>query len=106
MAEAEITQLQLLQQNLQNNLLQRQQLERQAAEIDSALNELETSPSAYKILGQIMVASKKEELQKELKEKKELLDLRVRNLAKQEQTLKQKSEELRQKVLENLKKKK
>ena len=59
MTEINITQLQLIQQNLQNTLLQKQQLQKQLTEIDSALKELETSPTAYKIIGNIMVASKK-----------------------------------------------
>lgn len=106
MAETDITQLQLLQQNLQNLLLQKQQFQKQSTEVDSALKEIETSETAYKIIGNIMVASKKPDLKKDLQQKKELLDLRLKTLEKQEQTLKQKTEEIQKKVLETLKKKK
>ena len=74
MSDADITQLQLLQQNLQNILVQKQQFQKQLTEINSALKEIATSETTYKILGNIMVAAKKEDLEKDLKEKKELLD--------------------------------
>jgi len=105
MAETDINQLQLLQHNLQNILLQKQQFQKQLAEIDSALKEIETSSNTYKIIGNIMVATKKAGLQKDLKQKKEILDLRLKNFEKQEQTLKEKAEELQTKVMEQLKKK-
>lgn len=106
MTETPLAQLQLLQQNLQHLFLQRQQFQKQLVEIDSALGELETSPQAYKIIGNLMVASKKPDLEKELQEKKELLSLRIKNFEKQEQNLTQKIEEIQQKVLDALKKKK
>lgn len=105
MTETDITQLQILQQNFQNILLQKQQLQKQLAEINSALKELETSPAAYRIIGEIMVASEKQELQKDLQQKKEILDLRLKNFEKQEQNLRQKIEGLQQKVLAQLKEK-
>tara|TARA_Y100000310_G_C20600692_1_gene772852 strand:+ start:462 stop:776 length:315 start_codon:yes stop_codon:yes gene_type:complete len=104
MTDADLTQLQLMQQNLQNILMQKQQFQKQLAEITSAVKEIETSETTYKILGNIMVATKKEDLQKELKEKKELLDLRLKNFEKQETTLKEKTEELQKKVMQNMKK--
>ena len=100
MDEININQLQLLQQNLQNTMLQKQQLQKQLIEIESALKGIETSTAAYKIIGNIMIASKKEDLQKDLKQKKEILDLRLKNFEKQEQTLKQKTEEIQKKVME------
>lgn len=106
MTEANLNQLQLLQQNLQNILLQKQQFQKQLAEFDSALKELETSSNAYKIVGNIMVASKKPDLKKDIQNKKEILDLRLKNFEKQEQILKQKTEELQQKVMEEMKQKK
>ncbi|MBR9683369.1 prefoldin subunit beta [Candidatus Woesearchaeota archaeon] len=106
MTQADFNQLQLLQQNLQNTLLQKQQFQKQSMEIDSALEELKDSSAAYKIIGNIMVASKKPDLQKDLQQKKELIDLRLKNFEKQEQMLKEKAEELQKKVMEQLKEKK
>ena len=104
MSETDIDQLQLLQQNLQNILLQKQQLQKQLSEIDSALESMKDSTSTYKIIGNIMVASKKTDLQKDLQQKKETFDLRIKNFEKQEQTLKQKLEEFQQKVMQQIKK--
>tara|TARA_Y100000310_G_scaffold331896_1_gene406402 strand:+ start:237 stop:551 length:315 start_codon:yes stop_codon:yes gene_type:complete len=104
MSDADITQLQLLQQNLQNILVQKQQFQKQLAELNSALKEIETSETTYKILGNIMVAAKKDNLQKELTGKKELLDLRLKNFDKQEKTLNEKTEELQKKVMAEMKK--
>jgi prefoldin beta subunit len=104
MPETDINQLQLLQQNLQNILLQKQQLQKQLNEIDSALESLKDSDSAYKIVGNIMVVSKKTDLQKDLQQKKETLNLRIKNFEKQEQILKQKLEESQKNVMQQLKK--
>ena len=73
--EQGIQQLQLLEQNLQNFLLQRQQFQAQLIEVDSALEELKDKKEAYKIIGNIMVKSSKTDLEKDLKKKKEILDL-------------------------------
>ena len=51
-----------------------------------------------------MVATKKDDLEKDLKEKKELLDLRIKNFDKQEKNLKEKTEELQKKVMAEMKK--
>ncbi len=59
--EQKIAQLQLYEQSLQNILMQKQQFQSQSVEIGSALKELESTEKAYKIVGNIMVASKKED---------------------------------------------
>lgn len=105
MNDQDIFQLQLLQQNLQNIVLQKQHLQKQLAEINSALEEIVSSPSVYKIIGDIVVASEKNSLKKELEQKKEILQLRLKNFEKQEQILKEKTEETQKKVLEKVKKK-
>ncbi|MFH1682206.1 MAG: prefoldin subunit beta [Candidatus Woesearchaeota archaeon] len=103
MAEAEISQLHLLQQNMQNILLQKQQLQRQSAELESALKELVSSPQAYKILGNIMVSADKENLTKDLQERAEVTKLRLKSFERQEEALKKKTEEIQEKVLANIK---
>lgn len=103
MSENDINQLQFLQQNLQNIILQKQQFQKQLTEMDSALKEIEDSENVYKILGNLMVASKKSEVKKDLQEKKELFGLRVKNFEKQEKNLKEKTEEIQKKFLEKVK---
>ncbi len=88
MNQSKIAQLQLLQQNLQNLLLQKQQLQNNLLELESALQEIKTSEKCYKILGHMMVASSKDTLFKELAEKKEMNNLRLKNYLSQEEKIK------------------
>ncbi len=106
MVSAKVNQLQILQQNVQAVLMQRQQLQSQLVELDSALTELRSAEKAYHIVGKVMLAASREELQKELQEKKELADIRVKNLVQQERNLKENLEKLQKEVIEELKEKK
>ena len=103
MSSTNFEQLQLLQQNLQNVLLQKQQIQNQILEYNSALQELKTTERAYKIVGKIMLATSKEELTKELTEKKEITEVRIKNFIQQEQKLQQEIESLQKKVVEDFK---
>lgn len=102
--EEKILQLQLLEQNLQNFNLQKQKFQIELIEIDNALKELQPpQKEVYKIVGNIMIASKQENLKEELNSKKEIINLRVKNLEKQESELKEKFNDLQQKVINKLK---
>lgn len=104
--EQKIGQLQLMEQNLQNFLTQKQTFQTQLFEIDNALKELETTKDkTYKIVGTIMIASKKEALIKELKEKKSVIELRIKTLEKQEKAIKEKASEMQTEIMSKLKKK-
>jgi len=104
MADDDINQLRLLQQNIQQIIVQKQQFQKQLTEVGSALSELKNTEKTYKLLGNIMISAKKEDIQKDLQKKKEVLDLKFKNFEKQEITLNQKAEELQKKVLEGMKK--
>ena len=73
-------------------------------EVDSALNEIEKTDEAYKIVGNIMVASKKDELKKDLEAKKESTELRIKTIETQEEKLREKAEAMQKEVLESMKK--
>lgn len=105
MASTTINQLQLFQQNLQNIVQQKQMLEAQIMEIDSALEELKTAPKSYKILGKVMVLVSAEKLNNELQNKKEVLQLRFNTSEKQEMILTKNIEKVQQEVVAELKKK-
>lgn len=105
MASTKISQLQILQQNLQTISAQKQQYENQLVEIESALAELSTTEKAYKIVGKLMLAAPKEKLATELQEKKETMEIRLRNFSKQEEKLRQSLEDAQQHLLTDLKKK-
>jgi prefoldin beta subunit len=98
-----INQLQLLQQNLQNLVLQKQQVQNQMLEIESALTELKTTDKAYKIVGKIMLASSKENLIKDMEEKKEISEVRIKNFKEQEESLQKNIEEVQKEAMEELK---
>ncbi len=101
--EQEIAQLQLYEQSLQSILMQKQQFQSQSLEIDSALKELEATKEAYKIVGNIMVASKKEDLKKDLESKKETSNLRIKTLEKQENQIREKAKKLQEEVSKKIK---
>ena len=102
--QEKIMQLQQLEQNLQRFLLQKQHFQTQMLEIENALEELSKSKGeAYKIIGTIMVSSDKDGLKKELAEKKEILELKLKNLEKQEDITKEKATKLQAEVMEKLK---
>src|SRR3989338_316949 len=101
-----INQLQLLQQNLQNLVLQKQQLHGQLTELNSALQGLKDTSQAYRIIGMVMLAASPPELSKELQEKKELAEIRLKNVEKQEHSLQQNLEKVQQEALAELQREK
>ncbi|HEV2226293.1 MAG TPA: prefoldin subunit beta, partial [Nitrososphaerales archaeon] len=75
------------QQNLQAVMAQKQQVELELSETEKALEELvkaADSEAVYKFAGNLLVKVKKEDVMKELNEKKELANTRKMVLAKQE----------------------
>ncbi|MBU0758491.1 MAG: prefoldin subunit beta [Nanoarchaeota archaeon] len=98
-----IEELQLLEQNISALIAQKQQFQTQVLEMDSALSELKNTKKAYKIIGNIMVLSEKEELKQELTNKKEMLELRIKAIDKQENNIKTKATDLQHEVLKNMK---
>ena len=100
---SKVNQLQLLQQNLQAILMQKQQAESELTEILSALQGVDSTSTTYKILGKIMILSSKEKISKELKEKKEVLEVKLKNFSEQEEKIKQNIDSLQKEVVEELK---
>lgn len=101
--QKKIQELQMLEQNLQNFLAQKQNFQMQAVEIDSAMEELSNTEQAYKIVGNLMVAAKKSDLEKELQGKKEMTALRIKAVEKQEKSLKDRAEKIQKEIVGELK---
>lgn len=101
-AQEKIQQLQTIEQNMQHLLKQRQQFQMQLMEVDSAVEELKKTEKAYRIIGNIMVLSEKSALEKELTEKKERMELRVKSVEKQENALKEQAKKLREEVMKSM----
>lgn len=102
--EQKIGQLQMFEQSLQSFLGQKQQFQAQLVEIESALGELETTEKAYKIVGNIMVESDKNELKADLQSKKEMLELRLKTMERQETQVREKASKLQSEILKKIKK--
>jgi len=100
--QEKIGQIQLVQQNLENFSMQRQQFQVQQTEIETALIEINNTTTAYKLIGNIMVLTDKEKLKNDLEEKKEMLNIRINTIEKQEEKLRSKFEELQQDVMKDL----
>lgn len=100
--EEQVQQLQLIEHNLHNLLQQRQQFQAQLAEIESALEALQGTKQAYQMIGSLMIAADTETLHTELLSKKEVLNIRVKNIEKREESLKSKAKELQDHVLKEL----
>ena len=102
--EQKIGQLQMYEQSMQSFLGQKQQFQVQLVEIDSALSELQNTNKAYKIVGNIMVEADKDELKTDLQSKKEMLELRIRTMEKQEAQVREKASKLQSEILKKIKK--
>jgi len=97
--------LQQLQQTLQAVLTQKQQLELELNEVEQALNELEKLTDEaviYKSIGSLLVKSQRTKVTTELTERKDLVNMRIGVLGKQEERLRSQVKELQTKLQEDL----
>jgi prefoldin beta subunit len=98
----QLSRLQQLQQNLQAIMMQKQQVELEIVEIDRALDELRklegNNASVYKSAGPLLIKTNKDDVQKELEEKKELSNTRLTVLGKQETRVKDNLKEVENKI--------
>ncbi len=103
MESENISQLQLLRENLENVATQKQHIEAELTEMNSALSQLADTDESYRILGKIMVRVSGEELQKELKEHEELAQVRLKNFSSQEEKIKEQMQTIQQKLMKEIK---
>ena len=96
-----IQEVQFLEQNLQNLFFQKQAFQMELTETQSALREIENSQTdAYQLVGQLMIRVPKSKIIEELSEKEKFLNLRIKNLEKQEKSFSENLEQLRKKILD------
>jgi prefoldin beta subunit len=101
----QMQEMQVLEQNLHNLMLQKQTFQIELSETKSALGEIEkTSDDVFKLIGQLMIRSEKSKIKEELLNKQKILDLRINAIQKQENSLGQRAEDLREKLMKNMKK--
>jgi prefoldin beta subunit len=97
----QVARLQQLQQNLQAIMMQKQQVELEVVETDRALEEIRKAgieDVVYKSAGPLLIKSKKDDVTKELEEKKELSNTRLMVLTKQETRVKDNLKEVENKI--------
>ncbi|ADD08932.1 prefoldin subunit beta [Candidatus Aciduliprofundum boonei] len=96
--QEKLEQAQKLQGELEVIVAQRYQLEVSLKEVEKSLEELEKvgdDAPIYKHVGSILVRAKsKDEVKKELEEKKEMLELRIKAVQRQQELLQKKYEEI------------
>lgn len=101
--EEKIRQLQLAEQGMQALFAQKQNLQMQLMEIDTALKGLEDTKEAYRIVGNVMILADSAALKEDLKSKKETTELRIRSFEKQEKATRERAEAIQKEVLEGMK---
>ena len=106
MKENKIQEMQILEQNLQNLLLQKQAFKMELSETEAALKEIEKADDeVFKVIGQLMIKKTKSEIKKDLLNKQKLLEMRLKPIEKQESTLSNKIEEIREELMKSMNKK-
>ena len=92
----ELQEMQVLDQNLHNLLLQKQAFQMELSESKDALKELGNSKDeVFKIIGQLMIKSEKSKMQEEILNKIKIFELKMKNLEKQEASLANRIEKIR-----------
>jgi prefoldin beta subunit len=91
----------VLQQQLQNIMAQKEAIGVQVLEMKKAIDELDNSKEkeVYKIAGPILIKSPRAAVLKEIKERDEAFNLRLKSLDKEEKSIKLKIEDMREKLV-------
>ena len=95
------------QQHLQGIMTQRESTGMQILEIKKALEELDKTDQkeVYKVAGPILIRASKTDVKKDLKDKEEILNVRLKSLEKEEKRIKIKIDEIKEQLTSALKKK-
>ena len=105
--QTQLVKLQQLQDQLNRLLAEKNVIDSELREVNKILQELSqlaAGTPVYKIVGNLLVKTDKETIQKELDDRKELLELRSKTYQKQENLLRTQLEDLQKKVNELLSK--
>lgn len=89
--------LQVLESNLQNLLLQKQAFQMELSETESALREVKKSEGdVYKIAGQFLIKSNQKTILENLEKKQKIFQLRIEAIEKQESSINEKIDDLKE----------
>jgi len=97
--DKKIQEMQMLEQNLQNLLFQKQAFQMELSETKSALKEIgKAGDEVFKIIGQLMIKTDKAKTKEELSNKEKIISLRINSIEKQETSLAKKLEDLQKEI--------
>jgi prefoldin beta subunit len=97
----QLAQLQQIQQQAQAIAVQKNQVEINLKETELALEELEKLESdavIYRAVGDLLIKSERDKTKESLKEKKDTLDLRLQTLARQEERVQKRFQQLQEQL--------
>jgi prefoldin beta subunit len=102
--QQKIQELQILEQNFQQLLMQKQAFKYELDETNFALEELKKAEGdIFRVIGgNIMIKSSKEKVEADLIHKKELIQLRTKTMDKQEEEFSSRIEKIREEVLKKI----
>lgn len=101
---SEIQRLQGIEENLHGYLAQKQQVQAQLLELESAAEALPEAKHSYQIIGSLMVERSSEEIKNDLDERIERARLRIEAIEKQEKKLKKQAELVQKGIMAQMKK--
>ncbi len=97
-----INEMRVLEQTLHNLILQKQNFQMELSETQSALSEIENSKGdVFKIVGQLMIKTDKDKIKEELSNKERILELRLKSLEKQEDSIMKKLGDFKEEVVDS-----
>lgn len=103
--EGQVAQLQILEQNLKNIEMQKQNMQLQLLESQNSLKELKDyQGKLYKIVGPVMIEAVKEVLISEISERAELLRVRLESIEKHEDSMQREFESIQGELIKHLQK--
>ena len=104
---SKIQELQLIERNLQNFSIEKQNLQVELNQINNALEEIKKAKGdVFKILKGVMIKAESGALITELEERKKIIDLRITSVERQENSVTDKAGKLRDEINKSFEKKK
>jgi prefoldin beta subunit len=102
--QQQIQQLQMMEQSFQQLLMQKNAFNMEANETDLIIKEVEkTSGEVSRIIGnQVVIKATKEEIIEDMKNKKKLIETRMKTIDDQEKEFSKKIEEIREEVMKKI----
>ena len=102
--QQKIQQLQMKEQSFQQLLMQKNAFSMESNETDLIIKEVEkTKGEVSRIIGnQVVIKSTKEDILKDMKKKKELIDTRMKTIDEQEKQFSEKIESIREEVMKKI----